>query len=160
MRSGIAAVKFVILVAFTAVQCSINEDPRDNPKDPKSVVTQNSADLVISAFNTAASYTNNVTYNFTVTVTNQGAGAAGFFYVAVNTGSSSGSLDNYGGYSYVFAGRTGVDSLAAGAATTVTVSFKPVFTSMSLIGAFADSEQTVTEKNENNNHKINNVTIN
>lgn len=156
---------FCLFAILTLGACSVTEDVRDNPLDPKYGSTGSGTaaakpDLVISAFNTAGSYTSNTPYNFSVTVKNQGSAAAGSFTVAVWTGASSSSLNYALAYTTSFAGKVIVNSLAAGASTTVTISFTPIFTAHGLIGAYADTTETVSEGSEANNYKLNNVVIN
>lgn len=168
MRNSIRYFGLAAILILSA--CSVTDDTRDNPLDPKygstgsgtgtTTAATNKADLVISTFTTAASYTNNTTYSFSVTVKNQGTVAASSFIVGVTTDFSSSGLNWAFPYQGSFAGRTTVASLAAGASTTVSVSFKPLFTSHSLIGAYADTAELISESNENNNHQINIVTIN
>lgn len=138
----------------------MSEDERNNPNDPKYNAGGDAPDLLISAFNPAASYTNNVTYNIPVTVKNQGRSAAGGFTVAIDTDYSSNTLNYALRFTSTFAGKTVVGSLAPGASTTVTISFKPLFTAHGVIGTYVDTTETVAEYNENNNYRIVNVTIN
>ncbi len=149
---------------LTLVACSVSEDARNNPKDPKygstgSGGSANGADLIISSFNPNTTYTNNVTYNFAVTVKNQGNVNAGSFTVAVETQSSVSFVGNAFFYTDSFAGKTIVTSLAAGASTSLTVSYKPVFPSDGIIAAYADINEVISETNETNNYKYSNVLI-
>lgn len=154
------------ILALTALlicagsNCSVTEDERSNPRDPKYNAGGDKSDLVISTFNTADSYTSNQPYSLQVTVKNQGASAAGSFTIAIFTGSNTSSLNYALGYSTSFAGKTIVNSLPANTSVTVSISFTPVFTAHGLIGAYADMTETVAESNEANNYKINNVIIN
>ena len=149
-----------IVLTMSLFACSVSEDERNNPNDPKYNAGGDGPDLVISAFSPAAAYTNNVTYSIPVTVKNQGRSAAGGFTVAIDTDSSSNTLNYALRFTSTFAGKTIVSSLAAGASTTVSISFKPLFTAHGVIGTYVDTTETVAESNENNNYRIVNVTIN
>jgi len=152
---------FAIVLSAFFVACSVAEDDRTNTNDPKygSSGSSSGVDLAIATFNTSATYNDNQQYSLSVTVSNSGKTAAGSFTVAIYTGASTTSLNYALAYSSSFAGKTIVSSLAAGASTTVAISLTPLFTFHGLIGAYADTTETVTETNETNNYKINNVII-
>lgn len=140
--------------------CSVGEDERNNPNDPKYNANSNMPDLIISVFSPAGSYTNNVAYNIPVTVKNQGKTISGGFTVAIDTDFTSSVLNFASAYTSSFAGKAIVNSLDAEASTTVTISFTPRFTSHGLIGTYVDTTETVAESNEKNNYRIVNVIIN
>jgi len=145
-----SANKSVTVTATADSTGAITESNENNNTRSTTFTVRSLPDLIVSALTSnKAQYLPGDTITITATVTNQGATAAGGFYVALTSADLTTQTKS-------------VSSLAASASTTVTFTYTaPQYTASRSITvtAAADSTGVITEINENNNTRSASFTI-
>jgi PKD repeat protein len=119
---------------------TITESNENNNKLAQDITVSTKPDLTISNIELPLNPVVGETYKVNVTVTNNGASDAGSFTVKLQDGTTG-------------IGWITINNLAAQTDTTITFNWKPTTNGTHTLKAAADYYNTITESNENNNKK-------